>query len=742
MLKISPRHLRRTIVAACGLLVATVVPAHVCPPDELLQAELGNQPAAFVESGPNEFFTGGLAGSVRLDASGVFIAANGNGRQGHAADLRLDVVGATWNWQADPDSRVIGDVTRVSEAGLVTTVPGYRRVRTAEVVPGVLASAQSSNRRFELILQAEDPARLEAVRLELPTALDARLADSRLQVVEAALGGGAAGRRLDVDLVVLESTASGLRAVESTLASSPGGTFSPQILGAFSGPVEVRVSVLFGPYQEPSDRVRTAGGELLTVHSTRAGGGSARRFAVLSALTGDGLSTTGRLWVDTGADLDVRALAVSPGGGILLAGERRDGESGQAFLAELDMEQRRFDFSPATAQLGAGSIRGLHSGADGRILLVAVADETFEPVEPQAADYSLALPRTDMGEPRRLVVAELSAELDRFVFAHGRDVLLGPWRLDVWVDCHGTVRAGVHRRRGSHGDSSHSYTFGVPSSAMQSQCPLLGDGWGYILMCSKWLMSGGGGTYDPAAAPASSVPTLTVERPDPGSGVPPDYEILNELEDNLHGPIFNPLPGGLWTAWENYFYSSTHAALTFVYYNQWWNSAMAMNARVAAGTAPPTFRGIVVREATFCADSDDDLPHNLCDFLGGGNGWPYLEVDVAAACQTTGAGAFELEEMIYDVAHQGTYYPDQVLLQDEVMTWFPSVDGTPGVGDPPEQTGGGDPAAPSAAHFAEIGARLDSRAWITLELFETEVQAGAVSRSDHYEAHIASRDTH
>ena len=717
-----------------ALVMVGVAHAHDCPEDELIQVDLGNQAMAFVETGSHTFFSGGLAGRIELDTGGALVVADSEKRQENAADLRIDVVGAAWDWRPDADSRVLGDVTYVAPSGTVSTMAGYERILAEDILPGVHATAQSSGRRFELILTSEDPGRLEAVRFRFPQTVSTVLDGAAVRTVNTTVDGLANSRRLDAELLALEDTAAGLRPVPAELVADSGGLYGPRLLAAPSGPIQLRLTVLFGPYQNPSDVVRAADGSLTTVHTSRTEAGSPRGHAMVTELDAEGESVSRRLWIDTGSDLQAHAVALTTDGRVLIAGS----QGSQAYLAAYDLERGRLEVSEGLGASGISSIRGLHVGDDGRIHMIGTAGAGFQSVQPQAASYTLTLPTSDFGQPQRVVVGELTPNLSGVIFAHAQDVELGPWRLDVWVDCHGVLRAGVYGKDKRSGDVHHSYTFSVPSSQM-STCPLIGDGWGYILMCSKWKAGGGTGTYNPAAAPASAVPTLSVERPDAGSGMAPDYEILNELEDNLHGPIFSPLPGGEWTHWNNWAYSSTHLSLAFVYYNAWWNSQVAANVRVAAGTVPPTFHAIVLREATFCAESSDDMPHELCDYLSGGNGWPHLETDVAEACQTTGAGAFELEELQYDIAAQGNYIPDQDLQQSNVATWFNPWDGTPFVGDPPTPD---DEQTPTPQHLMEIANRLESRARVTRNMIMVQVDGGIAKSVETIEASVASRDTH
>ncbi|MEO1085242.1 MAG: hypothetical protein AAFY88_13465, partial [Acidobacteriota bacterium] len=191
-------------------------------------------------------------------------------------------------------------------------------------------------------------------------------------------------------------------------------------------------------------------------------------------------------------------------------------------------------------------------------------------------------------------------------------------------------------------------------------------------------------------------------------------------------------PGG-WNHESNLTISSTELAIAAALYHSRWDSPVFANLNVGPAGAE-SIRAVLLRAATFFADSPGEMPHQLCgqgQFDPLPSGVPY-EFQVAASCLGS-SGSFALEELTFDTWENGSYQPDQTVLADAAgQPWWPWY--TQYVGDPPIGDDGF-----TAEHLLEASRRLVDRAvvrgWIETQRFRGD----DVVEENRFAADIAAR---
>lgn len=747
---------RISFVISIFVLTSSVL-GNPCPLPEVAPVDLGNLALGFVETGPGVFEGGGIGGLVRVSPAGLAVASNEVDGLANGADLHLGVQGAELALRPRRGSSSGGAVV-VGPAGQEEEASTFRELEARGVVPGVDMVVEATQRRVNLLFSGSAQA-FEGLEFLTPGAQEVRIdpqsgaLELALPIVEGREEGDSPQSRIGtIELVALDSTGQRIEAAFTLNATGAVGI----LLGA-SNPgaiVEIVLTHLYAPFVGPADEVALlsdAGipsGHRMAVGSTRAELGSARRRGFLVQVDALGLPVGSVTYLDFGSDLSLKGVAVTPSGGLVLAGQESDGEREMPFLANLDADGRGFEPSQALANALGVSAHDVEVASDGTVWVTGMgggarARTSLEVPSGELGPFTLVFPVSE-ASARRLFVASVSPELERLVGATDLLVPFASRRIRAWTDCHGELSFGLPWQPKESQSVSHTYRMTLPSSEM-IDCPFIDDGWGYAAMCWKWHKTAGVYSYHPQNIPEEAFPVLLVENPEP-LAFESDYERLNQLEANDHGNLFfNTVsstwsdPSGSWGHKQNWAYSREEIALAAAIYHDRWNSPAFANFRFTDGT----ISAVMMRGETFSADSEAELPHNVCDEDTDGDGvsdWtrdPYPtppEYQVARACESAHSGQFELETVDFDAWLGGGYTPDQEVSGSEQHWWAWS---SPYVGDPPEP---GDQDQMTPTHLWEMSRRLGQRARTTVDLVLTRVEGGQVQSSTVLCGQVAAQD--
>ncbi|MEM9597124.1 MAG: hypothetical protein AAGD06_22820 [Acidobacteriota bacterium] len=752
-----PKSLPRPSVLTQGLLAGLLLAGSAfakppCPPDEVLPAvDLGNHSLAFADDGSGGFVGGGIAGTVTVRPSGVSVSTEG---AGGAVGFDVAFPDGRLTPRAAPSSgggSVVdlgapdlpnhrrGTVQRIGADGRVTQLAAVERIVADGVYPGVDLEVESSQRRLDLSFRASSPEALSAVRLAFPSA-GAVSTDGenrgrlRMEIPAKGKGGGGA---FTLDLVALETLDGEERRLEAAFDVGDDGVAVHLLETPSSSDLRLLVTTLFGPYRGAAEVTRTADGGLVAVASRPSGG------SLIAELDDSGLRVESTTLL--GGDVEVKGVAATRDGRLLLAGSVPGERDSGIYLATLDTRRGTLQTSTALSTLTSGTAQDVEVTEDGRVLVTGLPGDNFPVIGRDRAEFNLVTPVHHELETRRLFVAELTPDLDRLVYAV--DAVSPLRKVRVWVDCWGVIHIGTPFSVLGACDAEHTYSMGTSSSTLAS-CSVIDDGWGHGAMCWKASRVPTWG-FHPSNVPASSFPNLIVQNPtDPGSG-PADYKRLNQLEANQHGNLFYNNddnqwddPGGGWNHENNWAYSSEELAVAAALFHIRWDSPVFANFRLPDGSNPPAPRAVMLRAETFCADTEGELPHNACDEDADGDGvsdygsdpWPSPpEYQVAQACIGAHGNEFELSTIDYDTWLGGAYVPNQTVDVADELQWWPWF--TPYVGDPPGGDGEGDDKM-TALHVQETASRLAAGARVRVQLQILTVTGGQIQVSAPFGARI------